>query len=144
MTDLQKQQVVVIATYDNKLIYGKPFIEFCDGKHVLPECISKYLTSMDWIHPVAMKVLDELIAESDNLAEYYNNLPLFSEEAREAKQMDKVENLNIGIRLSIIEKPINGEYIALFEAVYNGVKFLNQQKENPLREVTDTNVGEIN
>ena len=65
-----------------------------------------YLTSLDWLHPVAMKVLHDavLIAKFDDIS-----------------LMKKI------IRACSCA-PINGEYISLFNAVYEGIVFLNEQK----------------
>lgn len=49
----------VIAEYDNRIIYGHPFVDFLDGKNAIPECISKYATSYDWLMPVAKKAYEE-------------------------------------------------------------------------------------
>ena len=65
-----------------------------------------YLTSLDWLHPVAMKVLGE------------------------PKLKDKSDGITIIAKIirACSSAPINGEYIALFNAVYDGIVFLNQLK----------------
>ena len=70
MTQEQQDKTVVIAKYDNKLFFGKPYADFLDGKHKPPD-VSKYSTSDDWIMPVARKVWREL---NDLLiADIFNN-----------------------------------------------------------------------
>jgi len=74
----------------------------------------KYLTSLDWLHLVAMKVLDEL-------------------DVMISKSKSDYESTGIGakgyfIRHSCQYKPINGEYIDLFNAVYDGIVFLKSNK----------------
>jgi hypothetical protein len=68
-----------------------------------------YLTSLDSLHSVAMKVLDGLFVRDliDN------------EEAQWSRAT---------IRQYCATKPINGEYIDLFNAVYDGIIFLNSNK----------------
>lgn len=114
MTTLDK--VRVIAEYDgwelvsetiegrqlycaNKPIVGRLKYEFSDEMY--------YLTSLDWLHPCAMKVMDELRQTKAVHRQFYI--------------ADIYENCS--------EKPINSEYIDLFNAVYEGIIFLNSQKE---------------
>lgn len=77
----------------------------------------KYLTSLDWLHPVAMKVLDEL-----------EIIPKPKHEKTEwwFRCGCKGKSTMITVRCSF--KPINGEYIDLFNAVYDGIVFLNSNK----------------
>lgn len=63
----------------------------------------KYLTDLNWLHPVAMKVLGELNMKG-SLTYWWN------------------------IRHHCAIRPINGEYIGLLNAVHDGIKFLNQHK----------------
>ena len=65
------------------------------------------LTSLDWLHTVAMKVLGEL-----------NELNYSYEEA----------SIRYLITRGCVKKPINGEYVDLFNAVYDGIVFLNDLK----------------
>lgn len=67
----------------------------------------KYLTSMDWLHPVALKVLDKLKEISDNDSALY---------------------MRSAIRSHCSTRPDNGQYIDLFNAVYEGIIFINQNK----------------
>ena len=71
-----------------------------------------YLTSLDWLHPVAMKVLGE------------------------RKGRDDAETVQSLIRVCCWIAPINGEYIDIFNAVYEGIVFLNElkSKENDIKE----------
>jgi hypothetical protein len=74
----------------------------------------RYLTSLDWLHPAAMKVLDEL-------------------DVMISKSKSDYESTGIGVKGYFIRhacqyKPVNGEYIDLFNAVYEGIEFLNQNK----------------
>ncbi len=83
----------------------KKFIErnerYLDG--FLPAL--KYNTSLDTLHPLAMKVMSEIFGLPD------------SNKTRHA------------IIVACAVSPINGEYIDLFNAVHDGIIFLNQQKE---------------
>jgi hypothetical protein len=63
-----------------------------------------YLTDLNALHKVAMDVMGEL--------------PLLS------------SNQHL-IWCCMAKRPINGQYIALFNAVYDGVVFLNRQKSKP-------------
>ena len=66
----------------------------------------KYLTSLDWLHPVAMKVLDDV---------YAFNTPIGS------RIYGKIFN-------HCASKPKEGQYLDLFEAVVEGIVFINEQK----------------
>ena len=70
----------------------------------------KYLTSMAWLHPVAMKVLGEL-------REIYDEKEVYTEPPRMSAIID-----------SCSFKPINGQYIDLFLAVVEGIKFIDVEK----------------
>lgn len=84
--------------------------------HALSEL--KYLTSLDWLHPVAMKVVDELIKIS-------------KENATTTDAAWAICKLASKIRMSCGKKPnSNGEYTDLFNAVYEGILFINQYKIN--------------
>jgi hypothetical protein len=67
----------------------------------------KYLTSLDWLHPVAMDVLSKL--HEDNSF--------------------KKLNIEATIECSCVKPPINGEYIDLFNAVYEGIVYLQNQEK---------------
>jgi uncharacterized protein YpuA (DUF1002 family) len=68
---------------------------------------SRYLTSMDWLHPVAMKVKGQLKQSKAMHWQFYN----------------------ANIALSLSSEPINGEYIDLFNDCYKAIQLLNQMKE---------------
>lgn len=69
----------------------------------------KYLTSLDWLHPVALKVYSEIIDCKYN-------------------EISDITDICTTINLAIMYKPINGEYIDIFNAVYDGIVFLNSNK----------------
>lgn len=68
----------------------------------------KYLTSLDWLHPVAMKLLNEL---------------------RQLKDGEDLQHMIFVLRHHCAIPPINGEYRDLLNAVYDGIEFLNRQKK---------------
>lgn len=123
-------KVKVIAVYDGWELRGEPeFIppykiwikQLPSGTKLIPYISPsgkeyddwakemKYATSMDWLHPVAMKVLDGLFVRD----------LIYNENAQWSRAT---------IRQYCATKPINGEYIDLFNAVYEGIGFLNQNK----------------
>ena len=67
----------------------------------------KYLTSLDWLHPVAMKVLGELCNVRDADRSYYIS----------------------SIRCHCSTAPINGEYTDLFNATYDAIIYLKNQSK---------------
>lgn len=69
----------------------------------------KFLTSLDWLHPVAMKVLNDL--------NVYFNL----------KSNSYSSNIIYCCRLIPNDR---GEYTDLFNATYDGIAFLSTQKQN--------------
>lgn len=115
MTTEQINMTRVIAEYDGWRysatttkgdLYSKGGDSFFDVN-------TKYLTSLDWLHPVAMKVMGML-----------NHLYKVS---RDRKFMDLAEQ----IKIACATKPVKGEYLWLFTAVYNGIVFLNEQNVKP-------------
>ena len=66
-----------------------------------------YLTSLDWIHPVAMKVLDGLRNVQDEQKSYYIS----------------------SIRAHCSTSPINGEYIDSFNATVEGIIYLQNHSK---------------
>ena len=110
MTQETLTKIETIAIYDGWYkgdgIYQRKMLEPNKGWDILWIIDLQYLTSLDWLHPVAMKVLGE------------------------PKLKDKSDGITL--RAKIIRAcsyaPINGEYISLFNAVYEGIVFLNEQK----------------
>jgi len=68
---------------------------------------SMYLTSLDFLHPVAMKVLRQLIAYAD----------------RESHIIETA------IKQACCKPPINGEYSDLFDATVEGIIYLQNQSK---------------
>jgi hypothetical protein len=64
-----------------------------------------YLTSLDWLHPVAMNVIERLV---------------------DVREMEALRQY-CSIRSKCAYAPVNGEYIDLFNAVYNGIVYLKEQ-----------------
>jgi hypothetical protein len=92
----------------------------------------KYLTSLDWLHPVAMKLLNELRAKELELIDYYNNQPfhvddIVNQEVIYAKRKFRNGGAITNILLACSAAPINNEYIDLFNAVYDGIVYLKSQ-----------------
>ena len=67
--------------------------------------LSIYVNSLDWLHPVAMRVIDELQGKHD-------------------------DGLSKGVICRLKEachtKPINGEYLDLYAATIAGIEFINK------------------
>jgi hypothetical protein len=74
----------------------------------------KYLTSLDWLHPVAMDVMDKL-------TELFNT-------TMHGDVFMPALDLIYNIKRACYIRPINGEYIDLFNAVYEGIVYLNSTK----------------
>ncbi len=119
MTQL-KDKIKLIAEYDgwkfieaerhNKHTFPDRFVKTIDGA---TECrhfdyMNTYLTDLNWLHPVAIKVLHE--------GEKIEN-PFVWEE-----HIQPVTN-------SAWCKPFCGQHIDLFNAVAVAIKFLNSQKK---------------
>lgn len=121
MTTEQIEMTRVIAEYDGWKYHDKSDVYRPNGYWTLAEVWAgkwvienlEYLTSMDWLHPVAMKVMGML-----------NHLYKVS---RDRKFMDLAEQ----IKIACATKPVKGEYLWLFTAVYNGIVFLNEQNVKP-------------
>ena len=128
MTQTQIEQTRVIAEWDGWELRGEPdFIhpykiwikQMQTGTKMIPYISPsgkeydgwhkdmKYLTSLDWLHPVAMDVLSKL--HEDNSF--------------------KKLNIEATIECSCVKPPINGEYIDLFNAVYEGIVYLQNQEK---------------
>jgi hypothetical protein len=124
MTQTQIEQTRVIAERDGWVVSGEPdfnppykcFSKEMNGfTKVIPYISSlgieydgwhkdmKYLTSLDWLHPVAMNVMDVIRESRKEHYQYYVSL----------------------ILNACCERPINGKYIDLFNAVYEGIVYLN-------------------
>jgi hypothetical protein len=91
-----------------------------------------YLTSLDWLHPVAMKVMEGIRAKELELIDYYNNQPFHvdgdvNQEVIYGRQKVRIGRLITNILLACSNRPINGEYIDLFNAVYDGIVYLKSQ-----------------
>lgn len=103
----------VVAEYDGMSVFQTEHdLFFKRGIECTPESYDyhllhlKYATSMDWLHPVAIKVLDEL-----------GSIKLY--EALGVAQL---------VFTSLAARTDNGQYIDLFNAVYEGIIFINQNK----------------
>jgi hypothetical protein len=73
----------------------------------------KYLTSLDWLHPVTMKVIDELWTIKPAQEEVGS--PIYYRHAT--------------LRQRCSNAPVNGEYIDLFNSVVEAIEFLNKVKQ---------------
>jgi hypothetical protein len=115
-----QDKLKVIAEYDGWTFHDweKNGLKFCSkyfGNRYeqisVPEL--KYLTSLDWLHPVAMKVADVICVS------------ILS--SRGSKRIE-CKKLIKEIESACFCRAVNGEYTALFNAVYEGIEFLNQNK----------------
>jgi hypothetical protein len=113
----QEQKIELIALYDgwektgysvaeNKRLFRKSCSDSFGFDNERLETM-KYLTDLNWLHPVAMKVLDELSEISDIVA----------------------LSLHRQIFYNCASKPKDGQYIDLFEAVVCAIQFINEQKQ---------------
>lgn len=128
MQQITHEMLQVVAEYDGWELKGEPnFIppykiwikHLPQGTNMIPYISPsgkeyddwakqmKYATSMDWLHPVAMKVLKSLQCEDkgDLPSEFWNVVNCCS------------------------LPPINGQYIDLFKANYEAILFIKQNKE---------------
>ena len=92
-----------------KKLYGHDFFLSLSAWH-----IEKYATSLDWLHPVAMRVVDEL------------NVLKFTIE----KTGSSIYYMTANLLSRCGNKPVNGEYIDLLIMTAKCIEFLNQQKSN--------------
>lgn len=120
MTQEQIEMTRVIAEYDGWEYHDKSNTYHPDGYWTLAEIWAgqwdienmAYLTEIGWLHPVAMKVMDGLEQRDCHVG---------TNEYMLIHRIEKACSL----------KPVNGQYIDLFTAVYNGIEFLNQQIAKP-------------
>ncbi len=127
MNNELQEQIRIIAEYDGWVFHpnatngGKnnTFIKTCgDGSNVWAtiENFKKYLTSLDWLHPVAMKVLDEL-----------EDIQYSSR--GDSQIQGKIAVILSGIREKCFIKPINGEYVDLLDKVTEAIEYLSSNKK---------------
>jgi hypothetical protein len=119
--------VEVERTLRNEPIMSKAVFPHSHYLYDLP-----YLTSLDWLHPVAMKLLNELRAKELELIDYYNNQPFYvddivNQEVIYAKRKFRNGGAITNILLACSAAPINNEYIYLLNAVYDGIVYLKSQ-----------------
>ena len=109
----QQEKIEIVAIYDGwekydsirrPVWYSKGSFRV-DGFDI--EHFGKYLTSLDWLHPVAMKVLDELFLVNHKLP---------------SRIYSKIYN-------HCASNMKGGQYLDLFESVVEGIIFFNQQKQ---------------
>ena len=95
----------------------------------------KYLTSLDWLHPVAMKVLGELRKIEAETAREYESQPLFVNGViNEAKiRARKIDTAHACINSILVycQIPANnyGEYPGLFNATVEGIIYLKNHSK---------------
>jgi hypothetical protein len=118
---MKTEKIRVIAEYDGW--YEINVIEHESGQRTFVKLFKDetkyrllsqlpYLTSLDWLHPVAMNVMDaltDIFNKSGHIGEWV-----------------KLTSLESDIKRACYIRSINGEYPNLFNAVYNGILFLNQ------------------
>jgi hypothetical protein len=115
-----QDKIKVIAEYDGMSTFETEHdLFFKRGVGCTPENYDyhllhlKYLASLDWLHPVAMKVMNGLCV-----------IALSKRGNIETKSKRLFHN----IKEQCSTFQINGEYIDLFNAVYDGIVFLNSNK----------------
>jgi hypothetical protein len=85
----------------------------------------EYLTSLDWLHPVAMKVLGEL---RELRSSAFNDID--NSGVRTVKECyDTITPYIDMIKQSCTQPPINGEYSDLFNATVEGIIYLQNQSK---------------
>jgi hypothetical protein len=163
MTQTQIEQTRVIAEWDGWELRGEPdFIhpykiwikQMQTGTKMIPYISPsgkeydgwhkdmKYLTSLDWLHPVAMNVLTELrnIQSEliDNLQSMIYDMNPIQEDIIDKKvltinkshksiRLDECSRIINSILLACQIPRIEGTYISLFNAVYEGIVYLKKQ-----------------
>ena len=139
MIQKQIEQTRVIAEKDGwrfrnnggtaELFTNGEFVMGCHGWKETPDFpIHKYLTDLNSLHRVAMDVMGELSLmwfEADTVA---NNCTLYDEMLIKKQELEIFKTPLNCTRDALTKRPINGEYIDLFNAVYDGIVFLNENK----------------
>ena len=125
MTPVLKEQIIDIATYDGWNVIPEGTYNECHNQtiwfghggnydcYIDITAISgmKYLISLDWLHPVAMRVIDELFA-----IEYVHNDKIALAQTKEIYE-------------GCMCKPnAQGEYDQLFNSVHAAVKIIKKYK----------------
>jgi len=145
MTQKQIEQTRAIAEKDGWKDTGKPKrkgSEETGGEWYAKGSVGcwldamPYLTDLNSLHRVAMDVVEELSRIEMQTEKDYTNQPMFingvlNEAALKARKLTRIENTITHIFLSFRSRPINGQYIDLFNAVYDAIVFLNQSKTTP-------------
>jgi len=120
----QKQKIELIALYDGwekydsirrPVWYSKGSFRV-DGFDI--EHFGKYLTSLDWLHPVAMKVMDEILVFANDF---------FDKANCDLLRLCLQKHSSIGY--ACLQPCQNGQYLELFDAVVEEILFINQQKQ---------------
>jgi len=126
----QKEKIEIVAMYDGWVKVGYSYL---GGELLFQKKINhtfgydnksidelKYITSLDWLHPVAMKVQVEILVFARDIS---------------AKAEADCNSLRLCIRkqssiASACSRPCqNGQYLDLFESVVEAILFINQQKQ---------------
>jgi len=116
MTQEQIEMTRVIAEYDGWVkreyqpVHGRELHENDHSTQWLDSF--NYLTDLNMLHPIAMKVMDGLRQRFCYVG------------TQEYVLIHRVE-------MACHVKPNNGQYIDLFTAVFNGIVFLNEQNVKP-------------
>lgn len=145
MNQKQIEQTRVIAEKDGwtfrnngdtaELFTNGEFVMGCHGWKETPDFpIHKYLTDLNALHKVAMDVVEELSRIEMQIEKDYTNQPMFingvlNEEALKARKLTRIENTINHIFLCFRSRPLNGQYIDLFNAVYKGIVYLQNQEK---------------
>jgi hypothetical protein len=109
-----QEKIKAIAEYDGMSTFETEHdLFFKRGVGCTPENYDyhllhlKYLTSLDWLHPVVMKLIDEL---------------------RQLKDGEDLQHMHFVLRHHCAIPPVNGEYRDLFNAVMDGLLFLRLKR----------------
>jgi len=112
MTQKQIEQTRVIAEKDGWKIDRSLAYR---GMGAIPTHSLDYLTDLNALHKVAMDVMDAM-------TELFNT-------TMDGDVFVPASDLEYNIKRACYIRPINGEYIDLFKAVYAAIVFLNENKQ---------------
>lgn len=138
----QEEKIKVVAEYDGWKVIPEGTYNECHNQttwyghggnfgcyhDIKSEAEMLYITSMDWLHPIAMKVIDELKQRVLITANQYtgsddNDKPLYA--------IIKDAEYRIGnIQSHCSFEPVLDQYIDLFNSTYEGIELINKQSSS--------------
>lgn len=133
MTQEQIEQTRVIAEKDGwaYVPHSKYLVKDNDRGiigHPIDKVAKKLLTDLNTLHEVAMDVMGEIALMQFEVETVAYNCTLDDEMLIMKQELEIFKTPFNCIRAALTKRPINGQYIDLFNAVYDGVVFLNENK----------------